>query len=126
MSYNQMTDSQLAGIMVNYIGRVNHLQGIIGRYLEGNDNISPSQMRREYAQIKNELRKDARLVQLKRNYDGSDLYRGAFVPSITEAAAFGFGVSVNNQVNLKMYSAVETAHYKLTKYHSLEEWGEML
>lgn len=125
MSYNQMTDSQLAGIMVNYIGRVNHLQGIIGRYLEGNENISSSQIRREYAQIKNELREDARLVKLKKNYHGSDLYRGAFVPSISEASAFGFCVHSTSKIDYRMYGAVEEAHYKLTKYHSLEEWGNL-
>ncbi len=125
-NYNQMTDSQLADIMVNYIGRVNHLQGIIGRYLEGNDNISPSQIRREYAQIKDELHEDARLVKLKKNYQGSDLYRGAFVPSISEAAASGFGVPTNSEIDYRMYSAIEEAHYKLTKYRSLEEWGELL
>lgn len=126
MSYNQMTDSQLAEIMVNYIGRVNNLQGIIGRYLEGNDNISALQIRREYAQLKDELREDARLVKLKKNYYGSDLYRGAFVPSISEAAAVGFCVPTSSKIDYKMYGAVEEAHYKLTKYCSFEEWGNLL
>ncbi len=126
MSYNQMTDSQLAGIMVNYIGRVNHLQGIIGRYLEGNDNISALQIRREYVQLKDELREDARIVKLKKNYQGSDLYRGAFVPSISEAAASGFGAPTNTKIDHIMYSAVEEVYYKLTKYRSFDEWGELL
>lgn len=126
MNYNQMRDEGLARIMVNYIGRVKHLQCIIGRYLEDNKNISSLQIRREYAQIKDELREDARLVRLKKNYQGSDLYRGAFVPSICEAAAFGFVVPTNSKIDYKMYSAVEEAHYKLTKYYSLEEWGTFL
>lgn len=126
MGYNQMTDSELAGIMVNYIGRVNNLQGILGRYLEGNDNISSLQIRRVYAQLKDELREDARLVKLKKNYQGSDLYKGAFVPSISEAAAFGFCVPTNRKIDYIMYSAVEEARYKLTKYCSLEEWEKFL
>lgn len=126
MDYNQMTDAQLARIMVSYIGRISNLQCIIGRYLEGNDNITSLQIRREYAQLKDELCEDARLVKLKKNYQGSDLYRGAFVPSICEAAAFGFGVPTNSKIDYRMHSAVEEAHYKLTKYYSFEEWGALL
>lgn len=44
MNYNQMRDEQLARIMVSYIGRVNNLQCIIGRYLEDNNNISSLQV----------------------------------------------------------------------------------
>lgn len=126
MDYNKKSDSELARIMVSYIGRIENLQGIVGRYLEGNDSISSAQIRREYAQIKDELREDARLVKLKKNYQGSNLYKGAFVPSICEAAACGFCVPINSKVDFRMYSAIEEAHYKLTKYCSLEEWGELL
>ena len=40
MDYNKMSDSELARIMVSYIGRVENLQGIVGRYLDGNESIS--------------------------------------------------------------------------------------
>ena len=74
MDYNKKSDSELARIMVSYIGRIENLQGIVGGYLDGNESISPVQIRREYAQIKDELREDARLVKLMKNYQGSDLY----------------------------------------------------
>ena len=35
MDFKKMTDSELAKVMVNYIGRVEHLQNIISRYLQG-------------------------------------------------------------------------------------------
>ena len=57
MDYNKMSDSELARIMVSYIGRVENLQGIVGRYLDGNESISSEKTRREYAQIKDELRR---------------------------------------------------------------------
>ena len=126
MDFKKMTDSELAKVMVNYIGRVGHLQDVIGRYLQGNDCISTSQIKAEYAQLKEELREDAHCLSLKQNSKGSDLYMGAFEPSISEAAAFGFIVPVNTSVNQKMFNAVAEAHYKLTKYHSLEEWGRLL
>lgn len=121
-----MTDSELAKVMVNYIGRVEYLQYTIGRYLEGNNCISESQIRSEYAQLKEELREDSHYLSLKRNLKGSALYEGAFEPSIREASAFGFTVSVNAAVNQLMYNAVAEAQYKLTKYYSLEEWGNMM
>ena len=52
MDYNKMSDSELARMMVSYIGRVENLQGNVGRYLDGNESISSAQIRREYAQIK--------------------------------------------------------------------------
>ena len=90
MNYNGMLDLELAKIMVNYIGRVETLQDIIGRYLEGNNSISSLQIQKEYANLKVELRNDSHYVKLKKNNQGSVLYRGAFVPSIIEAATCGF------------------------------------
>lgn len=126
MDYSKMSDSELARIMVNYIGRVENLQDIIGRYLDGNNTISSLRIQQEYANLKEELRQDAHYIKLKRNYQGSDLYRGAFAPSISEAAACGFCVPVNGKVNFKMYSTVSDVHYKLTKYCSFDEWGTFL
>lgn len=126
MDFKMMTDSELAKIMVNYIGQIEHLLDIMGRYLEGNDNIPAEKIKRTYANLKEELRKDAHYLGLERNRDGSSLYRGVFMPSIREAAAFGFDVPINNTINQRMYSAVEEAHYKMTKYYSLEEWGNLI
>lgn len=126
MDYSKMSDSELARIMVNYIGRVKNLQDIIGRYLDGNNTISSLRIQQEYANLKEELRQDAHDIKLKRNYQGSELYRGAFAPSISEAAASGFCVPVNGRVNFKMYSTVSDALYKLTKYYSFDEWGTFL
>ena len=46
------------------------------------------------------------------------------MPSIREAAVFGFDVPI--KINQRMYGAVEEAHYKMTKYYSLEEWGNLI
>lgn len=126
MEYNKMTDSELANIMINYIGRIENLQNIIGRYLEGNRSISSLKIREEYKNLKEELRRDASYIRLERNSEGSKLYRGAFVPSIREAAAYGFCVSSNSSVNGSMYNAVAEANFKLNKYYSLEEWGRFM
>ena len=126
MHYNEMTDAELANVMVNYIVRVNHLQNIISDYLNGNDNISSLQIKKEYEKLKVELREDAHDLGLRKNYHGSALYKEVFVPSIKEAAAFGFGVPIHGTVNQLMYNSVAEACYKLTKYYSLEEWGGFL
>ena len=115
MDYKRMEDSELAKVMVNYIGRVEHLQDVIGRYLQGYDCISASRIRDEYAQLKEELREDARYLSLKQNSKGSDLYEGAFEPSIREAAAFGFTVPINASVNqmIKYYKLWKDACMRL-------------
>ncbi len=126
MNYYEMADFELASVMVNYIFRVTHLQNIISDYLNGNDNISTLQIRKEYEELKVELREEAHYLGLRKNYHGSVLYMGGFAPSIKEAAAYGFGVPIHGVVNQLMYNSVAEAHYRLTKYYSLEEWGELL
>lgn len=123
-----MSDSELASVMVNYINRIKHLKEMIDRYLDRPDRgyVQADQIKAEYKKLKNELREDADYLYLSRNRNGSLLYTGVFAPSIREAAAFGFTVPVNAAVNQQMYSAVEEAHYKLRKYKSLEEWGELM
>lgn len=128
MDYKNMPDSELASIMVNYINQVKHLKEMISHYLNssGHGYIRSDQIKEEYRRLKNELREDADYLYLSRNRNGSILYTSVFAPSIREAAAFGFTVPVNAAVNQQMYSAVEEAHYKLSKYKSLEEWGELM
>lgn len=126
MDFKTMKDSELASVMVHYITRVEHLQHTIGSYLEGNGNITSEQIRKYYAEIKEELRADGQYLGLQRNRSGSSLYMGAFVPSIKEAAAFGFTVPINGAVDQKMYNAVAEASYKMTKYYTLEEWGRFM
>lgn len=128
MEYKYMTDAELASIMVSYITRVDHLRDMIGRYLDRTDhgNIRADQIKAAYRELKNELRETADYLWLERNSKGSVLYISAFSPSVREAMAEGFTVPVNAAVNFKMFSSVADAHYKLTKYVSLEEWGELM
>lgn len=128
MDFKNMTDSELAEIMVNYISRVAHLRDLISRYIDGTDHgsISADRIRALYRQLKDELRADANYLSLVRNYNGSSLYMYYFCPSIREAAAFGFTVPVNRAINQQFFGAVADAHYKLTKYRSLEEWGRLI
>lgn len=128
MNYKSMSDSELAKIMVNYIGRVANLKRLISTYLDSPNRgyVSVNNIKEEYRVLKNELREDAHYLELQRNREGSELYLSAFAPSIREAAAFGFTVPINGAIDYKMFSAVADAHYKLTKYLTLEEWGELM
>ena len=128
MEYKYMTDAELASIMVSYITRVDHLRDMIGRYLDRADhgNIRADQIKTAYRELKNELRETADYLWLERNRKGSTLYMSAFSPSVREAKAEGFTVPVNAAVNFRMFSSVADAHYKLTKYVSLEEWGDLM
>lgn len=128
MEYKNMTDSELATIMVNYINRIDHLRGLIGTYLDSVDHgcIQPIRIKELYKQLKYELRDDYNYLDLARNKQGSRIYMYYFSPSIREAFAWGFTVPVNGAVNYAMFSAVSEAHYKLTKYYSFEEWGQLI
>lgn len=128
MDYKRLSDSELASIMVNYINRVEHLKKLIAGYIDKDNHgsIQPDRIKDEYRLLKNELREDADYLDLVRNREGSQLYMGYFSPSIREASAWGFTVPVNHGIDQQMYSAVADAHYKLTKYYSLEQWGALM
>ena len=127
MDYKKMTDGELANIMINQINRVSHLQHMISTYLDKplDCKISSEKIKTEYKTLKNEIKLDASYLDLVKNQKGSNLYMNVFSPSIREAYAEGFDVPVNSKIDFKMFSAVATAHYKLTKYYSLEDWGKV-
>lgn len=127
MDYKNMTDVELANIMINQISRVSHLLNIIRIYLEQKQNsiIPVERIKEEYKTLKNEFKEDYNYLRLSKNQKGSYIYMSKFAPSIKEAYAEGFVVPSNSKVDFKMFSTVETAHYKLNKYYSLEEWGKV-
>ncbi len=125
MDFCNMDDDELARVMCNYIMRMNHLLDMIDAYLEGNRNISDLDIRKEYANLKDELNCDYAYVDKMANRRGSDLYMNFFVPSIKGAAACGFMERANGRVSQKMHSAVDEAIYRMTKYYSLEEWEKI-
>lgn len=128
MDFKNMSDSELARVMVNYISRVEHLADLISKYIQGvnREYIHEERIREEYKLLKYELRKDADYLGLSRNRNGSQLYIGVFSCSIREAAAWGFTVPVNHRIDQRMFGSVSDAHYKLTKYYTLEQWSELL
>ncbi len=128
MDFKNLSDAELASVMVNRINRVEYLMEMIEGYLESqnHESVLASNIKTEYKDLKDELRKNAKYLNLVRNYEGSKLYMHYFSPSIREASAWGFTVSTNSTINQAMHSAVEEAHYKLTKYYSLEEWGALI
>lgn len=128
MDFKNMSDSDLAAVMVNYIGRIEHLADLISKYIQdvNREYIHEERIREEYKLLKYELRKDADYLGLARNRDGSQLYKYAFSHSIREAAAWGFAVPVSHRIDQRMYGSVSDARYKLTKYYTLEQWGELL
>lgn len=81
----------------------------------------------EYKSLKLSIKDDAHYINLSGNraYSGS-LYDAYFAPSISEASAEGFTASTNSRIDSKMVSSLYDAHYKLTKYYSLEEWENIV
>ena len=127
MELKRMTDAQLARRIINYVERIDKLKMAISQYIENNHRSDAlhDYIRSEYRQLKNELREDARYVDLQRNKVGSTLYMTNFMGSISEASAWGFLVPLNARINQQFYSSVADARYKLTKYISLDRWKQI-
>jgi len=121
-----MSDYELAQRVVNYVERLEILMDDVSNVIDGPRRIEAYELDRvkeEYKRLKEEIKSDAHYVRLSRNRTGEfDLYESIFVPSIREADAFGFTSPTNSRINQRFFSSIEEAHYKLTKYHGLDEW----
>ena len=126
--YKNLTDAELASIMVDYINQVDQLEQLVGQYIDGHNNeaISALQIKSLYRRLKDELREIANYLGLVRNYNGSKLYMYFFRLSVLEAAASGFATPVNRTIDHRFFSSVAEAKYKLTKFYSLEEWETLI
>lgn len=124
MDFKNMNDSELASLMVKYIKHVAYLKDLISKYLNDSEcnRICSERIKVLYKQLKNELHEDAKYLSLARNKLGSTLYTAFFAPSICEASAYGFSVSVNHEINHEMFNAVCVAYDKLTDCYDLGEW----
>ena len=121
MELKKMTDQELAQRMVNYIERLERLVHEISNYIE-HKTSDAAYIKSEYRLLKQAIRTDAEYMRKQRNREGSELYMYYFMPYIHEADAEGFTVPVNAKIDFSMFSAANTALYKLTKCWSLGEW----
>jgi len=128
MEYKNMNDSELAKVMVDFINRTEKLKDNIAQHIDRqlDTNVPLESIKNDYTQLKKELREAAKYLRLQRNKQGSLLYEGFFMPSIIEADAEGFMAPINHPVDFEMFSAVSTAHYKLTKYKEVKEWERVI
>lgn len=126
MRYNRINDKELAMLIVEYVDRLEALMSDISTFIYDRQRAkSKDEIQYTYRTIKNEIREIADYVSKNANSDGSSIYIYYFCPSIKEAAAWGFTVPVNARVDQAMHSAVEEAHYKLTKYYSRNKWVKL-
>ena len=125
MELNRLTDQQIAVRIVGYVERLEKMMSDVENYIQGKkDQYQNERIHDEYKRLKAEIRTDAHYLDLSRNDrdDASKVYEAFFSPSILEAAAFGLTEPTNSRINYKFHSAIEEAHYKLTKYFSLKQW----
>lgn len=63
MDYKNLSDSELASIMVNYINRVEHLQEMIAGYIDSfnHGSIQQDRIKDEYRRLKYELRENTNI-----------------------------------------------------------------
>ena len=121
----KMSDNELAQRMLNYIDQARTLMQCISDFLERKTpRPSRDKIVVAYKQLKEAIKTDAHYVDLVRNRASkSRVYTNIFICSIAEASAFGFTSPTNSQINHSLFSSVEVAHYKLTKYYSREKWS---
>lgn len=126
--FKRMSDEELAIHIIDYIRRTDKLMQIVSDYMQGKSDRSAADfIHAEYKSLKLSIKDDAHYINLSGNraYSGS-LYDAYFAPSISEASAEGFAASTNSRIDSKMFSSLYDAHYKLTKYYSLEEWENIV
>lgn len=122
--FKRMSDKELALHIVEYVKRIEKLMDTAWDFMQGKiDRSEIAFIREEYKSLKQSIRDDSRYVNLVGNRTYTDsLYDAFFAPSISEASAFGFKSATNSRIDSAFCDSLEEAHYKLTKYYSLEEW----
>ncbi len=125
----KMSDQELAARMVGYIERVEKLNAEVSDILNNGKRVTPyvnESLRSAYKELKEELKADAHYISLVRNSEyGNSLYSAFFAPSVREASAYGFMTPTNSAINEKFIRSIFEARYKLTKYHSLDDWKKI-
>lgn len=126
MEYNKLSDKELATVVMELINRLSALEQKTGDYLQRHhtSDMDAYLIRQEYAEIKDELKEMAHYARLDRNRNGSELYRSNFVRLIQEASAFGMTVRKGGKIDQKLFSAISTAKYKLSKFVDWKEIAE--
>lgn len=113
---NKYTDKELIKKQIDFIERTEQIMNMIDN--KENENC----IREEYKKLKECIKDEAHRVRLQVNQrQASKFEQMYYAPSIREANAWGFDVKSNARVSRDMWRAVEEAHYKLSKYISLEE-----
>lgn len=122
----KMTDQELAIRIINYVERIEILMDDISEILKGKNTNKISKIKDEYKKLKQEIKEDAHYLDLERNQSlKGNVYDAVFMPSVVEAAAWGFISPINSNIDFKLYHTLEEAEYKLTKYYTLEEWKKV-
>lgn len=83
--YKTMSDAELAGIMVNILGRAEELSQRIG--IGGYDGTENIHLKGKYASLKEDVKAIADYLNLVRNRSGSEFYIQKFANPIRKASA---------------------------------------
>lgn len=123
-----MTDSELAELMIDLIKRVKLLhQQLIDYFEYGKTSKEISKTIREsYRELKSECQEYYHYIHLRRNWNGSELYEAFVSPALSETFVKGFECDKNSKISLALLSSVSDAEFYLTYYKSLEEWEKIL
>jgi len=121
------SDKDLALRILGYVDRIQEIMDEVGDFLSDRSKvINRSIILAKYKSIKTDIKNDAHYVDLLRNENRRNrLYHTIFIPSISEASAWGFTVPTNANIDFKFFSSLEEARYKLTKYYSYDEWEKI-
>ena len=117
---NKYSDNELREMLITFIEDANRIMCKI------ENEIDPLEIKEDYKNLKKKVKDEAHRVDLQDNRkNATEFEKRYYTPAVQGASAWGFTVSTNSKVNKDMYRAVEEAHYKLSKYISLEELKKM-
>lgn len=111
-----MTDYELAQRIEGYRNRLKQLMVEVSQLLEDRTGTCEGILSK-YKCLKNEVKADAHYVSLIANRKGFAKHYYDISRAIREAAAFGFTAPTNSAINMKLYTSISEAHYKLGKCH---------
>lgn len=126
-----MNEMELASYMLTRIEELRQLMTTIEPVIHHEIELTPQmekEIRNRYKELKTVFNQDAHYVSLKKNQnsDVTELYKMIVIPSIKEAAAYGFMAAVNAKIDFNYWGALSEALYRFTKYYTKSDWERLL
>lgn len=119
----KLSDLQLAKRMSKYIAALQSIRLRADYYSLGAASQQElAELSRDYKNVRDSLREDARYLNYNRDKKGSALLWDKYYPSVNEASAWGMYADPDGEFDKDFFKSISETEKRLTKIYSYDYW----